>query len=331
MPNIPNRQNWLFKETKIQPLSKDELINHYVARKFAITSQMFEYENLPETMSRRDIEYLIQTKGYGVACKVNGKPYILLGSFAGRLNEQYLPTQVIVTNPYLDFNETLDIDKNCVIIKNDSSYQGLMPLALEYSTLLAETNISLKYASWNTRIVQLLTASDDSTKKSAEEAIKRIVEGKEFAVIGTKPLIDSFNSYPYGGTTNNSITNLLELHQYLKANWYIDLGVNANYNMKRESLSENEVSVNEDTLLPLADDMLQCREEAVEKINEMFGLNIKVKVSSVWFKIKKEAELSIERQEAEIEAEKGELQEDKQEEPEKDEDTSKKTKEGDEE
>ena len=52
--------------------------------------------------------------------------------------------------------------------------------------------------------------------------------------------------------------------------------------MKRESINSNEAQLNEDALLPLVDDMLECRRLAIEKINTMFGTNIQVYLDSSW-------------------------------------------------
>ncbi len=303
MATVPNRSNWTFgvEGSWLQKPTKDEIATNYIRTMLARTTNMFKYDNLPKTIKTRDLEVILQTKGYGVGLKVNGEPYILRGFFAGVLNEQLLPTETIVTNVYLSIDKTLTIGKDCVVIRNDSMYQGLMPMFNKYATLLAETDISLKYACWNSRISMLIECSDDNTKKSADELIKKIVEGEELGVIAGKPLIDSLKTYPYNGNTNNYITNLLELHQYLKANWYIDLGINANYNMKRESLSSNEVAVNEDTLLPLIDDMERCRKEDIEEFNKMMGTNITVELDSSWQKIKQEIEMEVESKEKEIE------------------------------
>ena len=84
-------------------------------------------------------------------------------------------------------------------------------------------------------------------------------------------------------TTNSVyITQLIELIQYYKANMYNELGLNANYNMKRERLNLGEVSMNVDVLLPYVDNMLKERQNAVEKINEMFDTEISVKLASSW-------------------------------------------------
>ena len=52
--------------------------------------------------------------------------------------------------------------------------------------------------------------------------------------------------------------------------------------MKREYMSEEEIAVNTDILLPLIDDMYQCRQQAIAIINSIFGLNIEVRKSSAW-------------------------------------------------
>ena len=60
------------------------------------------------------------------------------------------------------------------------------------------------------------------------------------------------------------------------------MGLNANYNMKREAINADEAQMNNDALYPLVDDMLRCRQEGIEKVNEMFGTDIRVDFNSVW-------------------------------------------------
>lgn len=95
--------------------------------------------------------------------------------------------------------------------------------------------------------------------------------------------MEGIKSQPYGTTGSNAIlTSLIEQEQYLKASWYNDLGLNANYNMKRESINSQEGQLNDDMLMPLIDTMLYCRQKALEKVNVMFDTNITVKKASSW-------------------------------------------------
>ena len=60
--------------------------------------------------------------------------------------------------------------------------------------------------------------------------------------------------------------------------------------MKREALGADEVQLNIKALLPLAQNMLECRKEGVEAVNKMFGTNISVDFKSVWKDTEEEAE-----------------------------------------
>ncbi len=61
-----------------------------------------------------------------------------------------------------------------------------------------------------------------------------------------------------------------------------DIGLNANFNMKRERLNTSEVSLNIDVLLPYVDNMLAERKLAINALNEMYGMEITVDLASTW-------------------------------------------------
>ena len=52
--------------------------------------------------------------------------------------------------------------------------------------------------------------------------------------------------------------------------------------MKRESLNSVESQLNDDALLPLVNNMLQCRIDGFNKVNEKYGTNITVELNSSW-------------------------------------------------
>ena len=283
-------------------LTKEESIADYIRRMFARTSQMFEYKNLPASVDKFQLEYVLQSYGYACAFMHNGELEILRGDLAGGVNKYYLPKQMIITNPALKLSKLYTIGEDCVWFKNDDTWQGLHDMFSRYAYLLSEVDISLKYGAVNSRILSLIGASDDRTYQSAKKILEDVYKGEQVGVVAEKPFLESLKTYPYGATTNNYIKDLIELRQYIYANWYIELGINANYNMKRESLSENEVAVNEDTLTPLIDSMLNCRKKALEEINALFNQNIEVELNSSWRKIDKEIELEVKAKENNAEA-----------------------------
>ena len=286
--NVPARSDWIAGKCDTSILkNKERLIHSYVNYMLNRTQQMFEYSGLPDSIPQKDLEIILQVNGNAIVTKVDGDLYAFCGGLGGEFNAYYLPTIATVANPYLKFSKNLVIDKDCIVMTNDSLYQGLMPLFSKYASLLAETDISLRFASINARIPEIIFADNDSVKEAAKEYFKKIEDGEELGVIGSKPFFEGIKTADYSSKASaTNIKDLIELQQYLKSNWFIDLGLNANYNMKREAINSSESGMNEDALLPLVDDMLKCRKIGLEKVNRLYGTNITVDLSSSWKEVR---------------------------------------------
>ena len=267
---------------------KELAVRNYIAYMLDRTQRIFEYTGLPDTVPARMLEFLLQVNGYACFTKVEGDLYAFYGGLGGEPDAYYRPTICVVANPYLKFNKTLKIGEDCVIMRNDSLLYGLLPLFSRYATAMAENDISFRLSSVNTRIEFLLSAPDDATKKAAEKFLKDIEDGKQ-GVIASNEFLEGIKAQEVGRSMR-TFTDLIEYQQYLKASWFNEIGLNANYNMKREKLSTTESQMNNDALLPLVEDMLEQRRVALEKINEMFGTNISVDFASSWEKLLKEFE-----------------------------------------
>ena len=263
-------------------IDKGEALADNIGYMLSRCQSMFTYKGLPETIPKRDLELLLQTNGNVCFVEVNGDLYSLTGGMGGEPNAYYRPTKYTIASPALKLSKTYTIDSDCVVVPNDSMYMGLLPLHRRYATKLVENDITMLLASINMRTTALISAADDATKASAEVFLKQLFEGK-LGVIGERALFESLKTQPYTGAgANNTLTNLIEMHQYTKASWFNELGLNANYNMKREAINSDESQLNEDALAPLVDDMLECRKTGLEKVNAMFGTNITVDLASSW-------------------------------------------------
>lgn len=260
---------------------KPRSIANYVRRMMSRTQQMFDYSGLPDTIPKRSLELMLQTNGHVCIAEVDGELYAFTGSLGGEPDVYYMPTEYIVANPALKLSKSFKIGVDCVVIPSDHMYQGLYDLHSKYAAMLTENDISMDLASVNSRIISLISAANDTAKDSAEEYLKRIWEGKP-GIIADSAFMEGLNTQPYGQTGSRSLTDLIEYEQYLKASWYNELGLQSNYNMKRESINSNEAQLNEDMLYPLIDDMLQCRVEGFESVKKMFGIDVSVRRASSW-------------------------------------------------
>lgn len=279
-----------FKDGEYDKLAMlQSYIRYYMAR----LQSMFKYENLPDTLPQKYLEHYLLHNGHCIIAKDDEGRIV---AYAGRpgtlMNVYYIPCGYQVANPY--FNRGLvvtdesnaseskmfKIGTDCEIIYNDTYAQGLLPMLNRYCRALVENYITLDIADILARATINISAADDKTKKSAELYLSRLREGK-LGVIETNAFIEGLNITEFAQVAN-SITNLIEYHQYIKASLYNELGLNSNYNMKRESINSNESQLNDDMLHPLIDDMLRERQQGIDRINKMFDLDIKVTFNSSW-------------------------------------------------
>lgn len=267
---------------------KERAMRNYVVYMLNRTQRLFEYKGLPDTIPQRMLEFMLQVNGFACVAKHNGKLYAFWGGLGGEPDEYYRPTKCVVSNPALKFSDTFEIDKDCIIVRNDSALYGLVPLFTRYATALVENDISFRMASINTRVEFLLSAPDDRTKEAGVKFLKDVEDGK-LGVIGENAFLDGIKAQEVGRSMR-TFTDLIEYQQYLKASWFNEIGLNANYNMKREKLSTTESQMNNDALLPLVEDMLESRRQCIEKVNAMFGTEISVDFASSWEKLVDEIE-----------------------------------------
>lgn len=253
----------------------------YILEFLRRTNQIFEYTGLPDTIPQEYLELYLQFNGFACITKYNDRLYAFFGGVGGEPDAYYQPTVITVSNPALNFAKTLKIDSDCILMRNDIFMQGLMPIINRYVTAMVENDISLDMVSKNMRHLVFITAPTDNLQKAAQKVIDDINAGEQ-SIAADSEFLEGIKVFPLNSSHQNSITDLIEYHQYLKAGIFNEIGLNANYNMKREKLNDGETELNQDAILPLIQEMLIEREKGVEKINAMFGTNITVRLSDIW-------------------------------------------------
>lgn len=272
---------------------KGYMLQSYIRYYLARLQSMFEYKGLPDTIPQKWLEHYLLCNGNALIVKVDDELYAAVGGHGGEPDAYYVPTKYVLANPYL-VNKTFSIDNtvrvenekasyteaDSVLIYNDTYAQGVLPLLQKYCGQLVENDISMNIADILARASINISAKDDKTKASAEVYLKRLRAG-ELGVMSEQAFIDGLNIREFKDVAS-SLIPLIEYHQYVKASLFNELGLNSNYNMKRESINSNESQLNDDMLHPLIDNMLKERREGVERINKMFGTNIEVNFAGAW-------------------------------------------------
>ena len=299
-------------------LNKKVSVRKYVWTMLNRTNQMFEYAGLPETIPKEILELYLQINGQCCITEVGGNLFALPGGLGGPPDPYYRPTLYIAAIPGLrdgdhSFSKSMKISNHlepfspvdysgeCILVKNDTLMEGMLYMLSRYATQLTENDISIRSAQINARAHVNITAESDSEAVSARAYLAALEAGKLEIIMG-KAMMDSLNVQNISMNSANVIIQLIELQQYLKASWYNEIGLNANFNMKREYQSEEELQANTDVLLPLVDNMLECRKLAIEAVNKKYGTSISVDKNSSWENKQQERDVEQETKEAEKEA-----------------------------
>lgn len=287
---------------------KRQSANAYYRYFLTRLTSMFEYKNLPDTIPHQIFDRYLFNNGIALITKVRDKLYCFYGNAGGPQDVYYRPCQFIVANPHIigdngePFSANITIFENDrypelgqptgVLMRNDTEWLGLFPMLARYSFLMAENILTLRTADVMLRITSLLTAPSDKERAAALEYLKTIENGG-LGVIGESPFFDGVKLQSPPSNNGSYLTQFIEYQQYLKGSFYNELGLSANYNMKREAIGKGESTLDEDALLPLCDNMLLCRKEDIEKVNNMFGTSIEVSFSSAWLQNKLESKSTL--------------------------------------
>ena len=263
--------------------NKEDNITQLNERMLSRTLSMFNYSDLPDTIPTVQLEKQLQKNGFTFITEVDGNLYAFTGGLGGEPNVYGEPTTITINNPALNFSKTLNIETDGVLISNDDLKLGLVDLFNRYNTLLIENEITMFLNTYNTRIQTLLSSGDDSTRESAELYLKKIIDG-DLGIIGENRLFEGIKVQNSTMGNADITTQLIEMNQYLRATLFNEVGLNANFNMKRERLNSSEVDMNIDNLYPFIDNMIDNRKQGLAKVNEMFGLDIGVEFGSIWNK-----------------------------------------------
>jgi len=272
-------------------------VEHYVDTMLNKTITMFKYTGLPDTLPEREMELLLQQDGKCIVTEWDGNLIALYGQYAPPLDAYYRSGYFIVANPWADINHTFKLinqdvilrnepageHKPAVLLRNDPLERGLLLIMQRYGALLTETDLTMYLADVNFRSIYNIVANSDREYESAKIYLQQIEEGKQ-GVMLEEDLSNGIKTNPYANGSQGYITQIIELEQYLRGTFLNEIGLNANYNMKRERLSANETELNEDSLRPLIDVMLEERQKACDEINKQFGTNIRVEFGSAWAK-----------------------------------------------
>lgn len=220
--------------------------------------------------------------------------YCVSGNLGGEPDEYYIPVIYTCSNPILGSKQVYRKDwngnkKNGVIIFNtdiDNVWgagwnQGLYDLISQTATLLADNIVSINCQQINSRVQAFFTAEGDAQAIAGEAVLKKMYAGSPYQILRSD-LVDKLTVNPISGTgVANNITQLVELQNFIVANFFQSIGIKGNNVMKRERLIEAEIDEQNDMVALSLLEMITSWEKGFREVNELYGTDIHVELNPV--------------------------------------------------
>ena len=236
--------------------------------------RLFIWEG-PEDPLPKEIEQRVLLAGHCGICDFKGKLTAFFGSFFGVTVYQDEWTNYNVHSPI--YSGTKTIDKDIVIVNNNSLRNSSFEHVNHYAGLLAHAEVTLMLQMVQARDAGgVPIAKNEKAKQSLINYQKQLYNGKlsqvsDLAGIGVE----------YLGADRHTaldISAVWDVRTKLLKQFYADIGVRATFDKKSNAVVD-EITSDTSMLLYNVSDMLKQRQIACDKINDLFGTDWSVRIS----------------------------------------------------
>lgn len=257
------------------------LVEYYTRYLFQKVISVFEFEGLPEEWADNYFKYVLF--GYGVIAVIYTDKYGVICQDCGLsgFDVFYQPTRCIIANPHLPGLKEFKIHENCEIIKLQPDYGSVMDLVTTYADLMALALETTGANLLNSKLSYVFFAENKTAAESFKKLYDRVASGEPMAVIDKNLLMEdgtpSWQIFTQNVGQNYITDRLLNDMKTLEDQFNTVIGVpNAN-TQKRERMITDEVNANNVDTQCRVNLWLETMNKDIERVNRMFGTDIKVK------------------------------------------------------
>lgn len=260
----------LTKKTSTYP----SILKYWSTELFNICKNLFEYENVPDTMNIDNLESELIL--YGQVGVFKHQDELLNGKCTGFGTTHYLGYYKKFTWTLVDYVGTSTIGEDGVIVYNNKTHTGLWIKISMYANLLAHVDVSIIKALVNSRNNVAFAVKNSKVANSIKDYQNNIFKGIDGKIVDYDSYTDGLKVLDLATKNNISINDLYEIRSNLIEKFYNDLGINTMH-FKRGNVIESEIASKHELLECSIDNMLSEREIGIKKVNEIFGTNITVR------------------------------------------------------
>lgn len=242
----------------------------YFNRLCELSMSMFEWSGLPETCDVRYLELTLFTQGAAVFFKDDVLGFLNLPvAAAGVIDIYQTPTS---RRAYADngYNQELGVDNSVIIYNNYLRTNAMLDVKL-FSRRLANLDRAIDINA-NAQKTPVAILCDEKEKLSYKRVYEKW-QGNEPLIMGSKGLnMDSIRTL--NTTAPYVCDRLYELKTQIWNEALTYLGIPNIGNEKRERMVSDEVARNQGGTFASRYSRLSARQQACERINRMFGLDV---------------------------------------------------------
>lgn len=239
-----------------------------------IATNIFEWENLPATIPERHLEHTLFARGFAVFFEDPEKGYYALPATGKGEKNVYGEDISWYVNSY-GYSKDVRAGSG-VPIWNNNTKSPTAQIILAFAARLANVERVID-TNMNAQRTPVLLTGDERTILTLKNIYKKY-EGNEPVIFGDKNFVNN-QTLQSVNTLAPFVIDKLDIHKQNLWNEALTfLGINNANTDKRERLITAEVDANLQHIQSNLDIMLTARKRAADEINEIFGLNINVKV-----------------------------------------------------
>lgn len=241
---------------------------------------VFKFEGIPETWAKDYFLYTLFVFGYCAVINTNKYGVIPQHCTLSGYNIFYRPNRAIITNPLFSKTIEAQIGKDCELIRMAPDWCGVWDIVEYYADLMALTSETVAVNLINSKFSYVFAAEDKASAESLKKLYDQIASGEPAAFADKKLFTDDGNPSWYLFVQNlkqNYIAgDLLEDLAKIDSRFNTEIGI-PNVNIAKASgVGEAEVMANNIDTHSKAALWLETIKDSLEKVNEMFGLDITV-------------------------------------------------------
>lgn len=238
--------------------------------------RLFSYKGLPDSIPAHEIDLISYVRGYTplVLIADSGKRTWIAANSSGMYGlTDYLDmfTMVNFDTP-LHFGERT-IDKNAVIIPNNSLKTPLIWRIDHYAAQLAHVDISLIAELVNDREVDVMEAINSVAAQAMQEQYSRRYDGVPSVIVNKG--FSQFKHNFLSARSQDQAEKLWQLRNNIISGFLEEIGVKKSFD-KRERQITSEIQADDAMLKLNITDMLECRQAAFKKFEELSGIHVEV-------------------------------------------------------